>query len=613
MKKLPIMIVAFGLAVVASVCFPSPSQAAIPSITSFTASPSTVKVGGSSVISAALSETNPEYDVALFNTDTKEEIGACWAISTPCTQKIEVPWSSNKEPKSLHFVAKVYPDGTIPTEGGGGSTLTVPVEHFDWNISLEVSKHFVSVGETTKITVKGLEPNPAWTGYLTHWVDETTGESLGDCFGSNCYEEFSIPIWMDAEAGAVDIRAEMVYEGDPENVAGVADTTVYVEPIHFGVGWSFSEPENSGGETSWLATITSTPPEYLYGLYTVYVRKQNGELVTTCTLGTCERRFGPGTYRAVVEDEAGDEFAATGWWTIPAGSSAEPEEEAADGLNLVALGAMFTGPSEICTDLLFYPGTHFEGGSVSDQYLDCEASVGKGASTTKVLKEVAAAGAGTSVLWFLYEEKTKELTPAEDMEPLEEEMEPWPVPPVGWPGEVAVEAETLQELNPQLETEREAEVVAKQCRRLVIPASLPTSDCTELPIFASGDLDVPQATQHDIEAIDYYPPWVKLNYESSAGKSGEGWYRYDPVCEEKPKGFDCDEFPFFSTEQGGKSSDPRPSLKPVVKVQNQRQGGKLGAFYARCGVNVRKGRPFLNVPMPPGSNVPTLYLCNGNS
>jgi hypothetical protein len=192
-------------------------------------------------------------------------------------------------------------------------------------------------------------------------------------------------------------------------------------------------------------------------------------------------------------------------------------------------------------------------------------------------------------------------------------MEPWPVPPVGWPGEVAVEAETLQELNPQLETEREAEVVAKQCRRLVIPASLPTSDCTELPIFASGDLDVPQATQHDIEAIDYYPPWVKLNYESSAGKSGEGWYRYDPVCEEKPKGFDCDEFPFFSTEQGGKFSDPRPSLKPVVKVQNQRQGGKLGTFYARCGVNVGKGRPFLNVPMPPGSNVPTLYLCNGNS
>jgi hypothetical protein len=47
--------------------------------------------------------------------------------------------------------------------------------------------------------------------------------------------------------------------------------------------------------------------------------------------------------------------------------------------------------------------------------------------------------------------------------------------------------------------------------------------------------------------------------------------------------------------------------------QNIRQGSKLGRFYAACGVNVGIGKPFLNVPMPQGSNVPTLILCNGNS
>lgn len=613
MKKMSVVAVASVLALLVSACFPSVSLAGTPpSIVSFTASPSTVKVGQSTVASVDLGNLNSEYWVAIVNIDTGKAVRTCRGDTDPCTVEVSIPWSENKEPKDLHLSAVVVSELGPVSEYAEGIPLTIHVERFEWNISLEASKNAMTVGETTKIVVNGLEPDPAWTGYLTHWVNETTGEALGNCWGTGCFKEMTIPYSMEAEAGPMEIQIEMVYEGEPENVAGVADTTVHIEPIHFHVDMRFAEPETYGGETSWLATITSTPAEYFSGEFRVYLRRQNGELLSSCVLGICERRLGPGTYRAVVEDEAGDAFASTGWWTIPAGSTAEPEEEVADGINLIALGSMFVGPSEICTDLLLYPGTHFEGGSVSDQYLDCEAAVGRGASSAEVLKAVAAAGGGTSVLWFLYEEKTKELTPAEDMESSEEESEPTPVPPIGWPGEVAAEAETLEELNPQLESEREAEIVAKQCRRLVVRASLPTGDCTELPIFASGDLDVPQATQHDFEAIQQYPAWAKLNYESSTGKSGAGWYGSDPVCEEKPKGFDCDEYPFFSTEQGGKTSLPRPSLKPVLSSQNRRQGGLLGNFYAKCGVNYGKGRPFLNVPMPPGSNVPTLTLCNGN-
>lgn len=595
-------------------CFPSISAATPPTITSFIASPSSVKVGQTTTVSAVLGELNAEYNLEILDTDTNVELGRCSATISPCAKSFEIPWSSNKEPEDQHFEVIVYPHGGNPSEGEIGASLILPVERFEWGISLEASKNPVTVGETSTLTLNGLEPDPRWTGYYAHWVDETNGEVLQNCWGNECFKKMEFPYSMEADAGPIDVRVEMIHEGEPGNVAGVAETTLYVEPIHFSVNMNFSEPETYGGVTSWLATTTATPPEYFSRQFLVHVRKLSGELVKNCLLEIpCYERLGPGTYHAVVEDESGNAFAATGWWTIPTGTSAEPEEESADGLSVVALGALFAGPSEICTELLAYPGTHFEGGSVSDQYLDCEVAVGKGATKAEVLKAVATAGGGTSVLWFLYEEKTEELTPLEDMEPPEEEAEPWPVPPVGWPEETGGEAELLKELNPQLETDREAKVVTKQCRRLAVRASLPTSDCTELPIFASGDLDVPQATQHDLEAIIQYPPWMKLNYESSAGKTGAGWYSSNPVCKEAPEGFDCDEFPFFSTEQGGESSIPRPSLKAVVKSQNRSQGGLLGNFYRKCGLSIGgKGTPFLNVPMPPGSNVPTLFLCNGN-
>ncbi len=110
------------------------------------------------------------------------------------------------------------------------------------------------------------------------------------------------------------------------------------------------------------------------------------------------------------------------------------------------------------------------------------------------------------------------------------------MPPIGWPGELTTEAELLREMNPQIESDREAHIVIKQCQRLTIRAALPVGDCTDMPIFASGDLDVPQATQHDLEALLYYPGWVKLNYEGSA-ESGPGWYENFPVCAEGRKPF----------------------------------------------------------------------------
>jgi hypothetical protein len=582
----------------------------VPHITSFTASPSSAKVGSSTVISAAISPLNSSYHVAIVNTDTGKLINRCAGWFSPCSSNLTIPWSQNRSPKDLHLEAEVVPESARPT--GSGTPLTVHVERFEWNISLSASKNPLTVGEKTTLRVEHLEPDPRYTGYQTQIVNDETGKVITSCAGSECWQEVEFPDSMQANAGPVPIHAEVVSTTAPYDVAGRADLTLYVDPIPFRVSMIFSEPQTApGGGKSWLASATPSPQRYSSS-FTTWIYRSDGSSVTGCVLWiTCASRVGPGTYRAVVKDSE-NIYAASQWWTIAPGNSTEPEEEVADDFNLLALAAMFATPSEVCSALLFYPGTHLQGSSLSDQYLACEEAVAVGKTTPSVLRAVAAAGGGTAVLWYLYEQKTKEQTSPEATEPAEETQPP-PAPPIGWPGEIATEAEVLRQLNPDLKTEREARIVAKQCRRLAIRAALPVSDCIEMPIFASGDLDVPQATKHDLEALLYYSGWVKLNYEDPETKTNRAWYNAFSVCDEEPRVRNCDEFPFFSTAQGGGNARPRPSLKLINATQNKRQGGKLSGFYKVCGVNVGVGKPFLNIPMPPGSNVSTLILCNGNS
>jgi Deoxyribonuclease NucA/NucB len=595
---------------IAALWLPTSARAEVPQIASFTASPATVKVGHTTVVSAAVQPLNPAYHVAIVNTDTGQTVMRCAATFSPCYSQVKVPWSENASPDDLHFEAEVVPKEAPET--GSGVPLTVDVERFEWSVSLKASKNPLTVGESTTLSVGGLEPSPAYTGYHTKIFNDRTGQEIVTCWGHQCAPSVSFGYAMQPDAGPVDVHAEVVSETAPYDVAGRADLTLYVDPIRFGVGMAFSAPQTDWkGERSWLATITAAPRLSGTPFY-VSIENSGGGEVSGCSLwSSCALRLGPGTYRAAVRDTE-NLYAATQWWTIPSSPTAEPEEETADDFNLLALATMFAGPSQVCGALLFYPGTHFQGSSVSDQYLACEQAVAAGKSTSAVLRAVAAAGGGTAVLWYLYETQTEQQTAPEQTEPTEESLPP-PVTPIGWPGEIATETGTLRTLNPQLTSDREARIVIKQCHRLTIRANLPTSRCLELPIFASGDLDVPQATKHDLEALLYYPPWVKLNYERSKGKAGEGWYKAFAVCKENSPFRHCDEFPFFSTLQGGGSARPRPSLKLIDATHNQRQGGKLGRFYNACGVNVGEGRPFLNVPMPPGSNIPTLLLCNGNS
>jgi hypothetical protein len=122
---------------------------------------------------------------------------------------------------------------------------------------------------------------------------------------------------------------------------------------------------------------------------------------------------------------------------------------------------------------------------------------------------------------------------------------------------------------------------------------------------------------------------MRLNYEQSTAKrtrTPRRWYLGDPDCAGSggDTGNDCDEFPFFSTEQGGREgilrTGRKPDLEPIPSEPNRVQGREaLAAFYGLCamrtgvpqpGQNSLGGDPYLVVPMPA---LPTMLLCNGKS
>lgn len=111
-----------------------------------------------------------------------------------------------------------------------------------------------------------------------------------------------------------------------------------------------------------------------------------------------------------------------------------------------------------------------------------------------------------------------------------------------------------------------------------------------------------------------------LNYRARAAGGSTTWYAGEPACADKQVGQACDEYPFFSTEQGGGSATPRPALKLIDGTQNSSQGSQYSGFLSKCHFDAAAPLPdraFLGIPIPPvpgaspSFGVPTQKLCNG--
>lgn len=138
--------------------------------------------------------------------------------------------------------------------------------------------------------------------------------------------------------------------------------------------------------------------------------------------------------------------------------------------------------------------------------------------------------------------------------------------------------------------------------------------CESISTFSPA-LDVDEAMRHDIAAIADAPSRAMLSYatnaESRARLGSPQWYNSYPECGPAARAtaaaarpgvaLDCDEMPFFSTQQAG----PGASLRLIDAVDNRNEGRALQGFYAACPRLVSApssaggGRePFVVAPLP---------------
>jgi hypothetical protein len=122
--------------------------------------------------------------------------------------------------------------------------------------------------------------------------------------------------------------------------------------------------------------------------------------------------------------------------------------------------------------------------------------------------------------------------------------------------------------------------------------------------------------KHDERALEENRRWLLLNYESRAEKRAKGvspkWYEGKGGCEKpRPEGDSCDEYPFYSSEQGGPTAEVYPSIEWVNAVDNEVQGRRYGNFVVAC--KLAKGALFAGVPLKPSLSIPTFFLCNNGT
>jgi hypothetical protein len=145
-------------------------------------------------------------------------------------------------------------------------------------------------------------------------------------------------------------------------------------------------------------------------------------------------------------------------------------------------------------------------------------------------------------------------------------------------------------------------------------ANIDEDSCDTTAIFFTAGSS-PEATQHDREAIASNPAWLRLTYSSSAEKLAAGkprnpsWYG-SSGCPAPVTGMQCDEYPYYTTNEG--YPDGSPSLKLIPAGDNASQGGSYGNFAKQCFASIPQtdqiGRQFLVIPLP--SVIPTTtWVC----
>jgi hypothetical protein len=183
-------------------------------------------------------------------------------------------------------------------------------------------------------------------------------------------------------------------------------------------------------------------------------------------------------------------------------------------------------------------------------------------------------------------------------------------------------------------TDRQADLAAQRCLDLTRRGGLVGDPCMNVPILFPSVFDAGGAALNDDAAIVGNPRWVLGNYATTTEKEkavvgDRGWidnsrYGQTRCSSPRPTGMQCDEFPFFASEQGvswdfwtgGQDSPLSTQLRIVPTAENGVDGRLLGNIRSNggCVTNsatyssnvtssgywgqlLSNGSPFLTIPL----------------
>ncbi|MET8152353.1 hypothetical protein ACIBSW_36455 [Actinoplanes sp. NPDC049668] len=200
-------------------------------------------------------------------------------------------------------------------------------------------------------------------------------------------------------------------------------------------------------------------------------------------------------------------------------------------------------------------------------------------------------------------------------------------------------------------TEDQADDAAQRCLDLTRRGGMFDDPCMNIAILFPTIADAAGAARNDDAGLRRNPAWVVQNYASNAEKV-KSWSRDwldqarfgQTACPSpRPKGpngedMECDEFPFYSSEQGvawamytgGESQPISTQLNLIPATENGQEGALLNGMYRKteCGFSTavwdvqpampgytpeisKNGTPFLTIPLIADvqSTNKTFYVC----
>lgn len=628
-----------------------PSASAAPgAVITLTASSSEITLGGRSSVSAQITSgylTASEW-LSVYD-DTGTRLQACSAGSCMAGGAIPVHESRTY---TAYLATSAPPTSPPASPSAVSNSVTVTNVGFVGSIELAATSTRISWYERSSLEVRITSGSMTGSEWLS--VYDETGRLLQACSAGSCSAGDVVPI-----RGSRTYTAYLAPDAPPTSPPAMPYAVS--NPITVtNSGWSGTVrlTERAGAPGVLDAQASAWLDGYPYWL-SVY--DESGRIVQACSVTNCmglTPSRSPGSvklYRAYVsqapplQGPPTNDVAGISEVVVLTDLSDEEVLDSPEVAAMLAALAVTYGESQ-CLALGALAPTRFNGSSVPDVTLICNAYGPKAA----IALLVVAVGV-SAALAFLLEASLSEAPyeypeyppapPAPDDPPSAPRPPgaPWGPPTNLDPGDliraivIVMGRRLVGPSTAASPTDSDLEQVARQCMSLLQAAGRSVvnaaNECASSRTLVVGGMPGRgrEAAQHDLEVISAVPELAELEHvpESVAlTSSARDWYTrsaYAGECIGQEVGQACDEYPLFSSAEGGVLgwhsyqsrivSGGASMLKPIDARDNGREGTVYAAMVRNpaCGFAAPgSDQHFLVIPLS-DVLVDTFYVCGEGS